>query len=723
VGQRSPRQPSRTIKKCRRGAPAALDKVFLPQKLVQANISETSSPSGCNVGSISPRAQGAVITSLRSPLLAAGSPDGAARPLLRVTLFGQMQAEDSGGHSVLPRSRKTRAVLAVLALAGSRQVLRTRLTGLLWSRRGSEQARASLRQSVHELQRALGSHAAALLRADRNHLVLNEDRLWVDASVLAKATATAPQGLELFQPSLLDDLTNLDPAFDRWIADERLRMTQSARLVAEQLLVIHGDVRSRIAAAERLLAIDPVHEGAWQALIQAHIDRSDRAAARSAAERCRATFSFAGLNPSRDIALWLGSLPLGRLPALSGLQRSEPAQNIRLVVQVPRVLDRAGSDFQLAGFAEEITVAVSRFRWISCAAGVSAPAMDGTEAAEPRAWQRHDVDYLLDSTVQHSENRLRIISRLLDVHDGGQVVWAHRIDQQVQDALTLQGEIAGEMAAQIDPVLLLREGKRLVSRQLDDPTAYVLVHRAIPAIYRLEPSSFHAAGAMLGQAVAIDPGNAPAHAWWAYWHLLLVGQGWANDPLAAALRAGELAECAVMLDPCDARALTLVGHVRGFLHKRAEEACALHERALSLNANLPLAWCFYGFAHCYLGNHDEAIRQISHAQRLSPHDPHAFFFDMALMMPLFLRGDFEQAMIAGRRAIELNPSCSSTYKGYLATLGHLGRVQEAALLLARLLALEPKFSVKGAIERSPMTRADDLALYADGLRLAGLREG
>jgi DNA-binding SARP family transcriptional activator/TolB-like protein len=692
----------------------------LPQKLVQANIFAIYSPSGCNVGSISPEAQGAIITNLIHPLPAAGPPQRAVEPLLRVTLFGQMQAEDPLGRSVLPRSRKTRAVLAVLALAGSRQVLRTRLTGLLWSRRGSEQARASLRQSVHELQRALGSHAAALLRADRNHLMLNEDRLWVDASELAKATALAPQGLELFQPSLLDDLTDLDPAFDRWIADERLRMTQFARAVAEQLLVTEGEVRARIAAAERLLAIDPVHEGAWQALIQAHIDRSDRAAARSALEKFMSTFSYAGLNPSRETVLLLNSL---RLPVISGLRRPEPARGIRLVVQVPRVLDSGGSDCRLGGFAEEITVAVSRFRWISCAAGVSAPATDGTEAAEARAWQRHDVDYLLDSAVQRSENRLRIISRLLDVNDGGQVVWAHRIDQQVHDALTLQGEIAGQMAAQIDPVLLLREGERLVSRHVDDPTAYVLVHRAIPAIYRLEPSSFHAAGDMLERAVAIEPGNAPAHAWWAYWHLLLVGQGWANDPLAAALRAGELAECAVMLDPCDARALALVGHVRGFLHKRAEEACALHERALSLNANLPLAWCFYGFAHSYLGHHDEAIRQISHAQRLSPHDPHAFFFDMALMMPLFLRGDFEQAMIAGRRAIELNPSCSSTYKGYLATLGHLGREQEAARLLARLLALEPKFSVRSAIERSPMTRVDDLALYADGLRLAGLREG
>ena len=246
------------------------------------------------------------------------------------------------------------------------------------------------------------------------------------------------------------------------------------------------------------------------------------------------------------------------------------------------------------------------------------------------------------------------------------------------DALTLQGEIAAETAAQIDPELLLREGERLIAHQSTEPTAYSLVLRAIPAIYRLEPSGFHAAGDMLAAAVAVEPGNAAAHAWWAYWHLLLVGQGWAKDPIAATGRAGELAERAVTFDPADARALTLVGHVRSFLHKRPEEARALHERALSVNPHLPLAWCFSGFAHSYLGRQETAIQHITQAQRLSPHDPHAFFFDMALMMPHFLRGDFENAIISGRRAIELNPGCSSTYKGYLATLGHLQHDQEAA---------------------------------------------
>ena len=70
------------------------------------------------------------------------------------------------------------------------------------------------------------------------------------------------------------------------------------------------------------------------------------------------------------------------------------------------------------------------------------------------------------------------------------------------------------------------------------------------------------------------------------------------------MRGGDLAERAVTLDPADARALTLAGHVRSFLGKRAAEGCALHDRAIALNPNLALAWCFSGLAHCYLGPHE-----------------------------------------------------------------------------------------------------------------------
>jgi tetratricopeptide (TPR) repeat protein len=111
------------------------------------------------------------------------------------------------------------------------------------------------------------------------------------------------------------------------------------------------------------------------------------------------------------------------------------------------------------------------------------------------------------------------------------------------------------------------------------------------------------------------------------------------------------------------------------------------------------------------------------SQRLSPQGPHEFFFDSVLTIPHLLCGDFETAVTLGRRAIELNPSFSTSYKICSAALGHLGRDDEAARMMACLLALEPEFSISNAVERAPLTRREDLALYAEGLRRGGLREG
>ncbi len=346
----------------------------------------------------------------------------------------------------------------------------------------------------------------------------------------------------------------------------------------------------------------------------------------------------------------------------------------------------------------------------------------GEPSVDSERWRALGLDFLLDGTVQRSSDRVRINMRLLDMRAAGQVVWARRFDRDSADFLALQDEIAAETVAQLDPELLLREGRRISAARRHDPNAYELVLGAIPSIYLLDRAAFEYAGDMLARAVTLDPGLASAHAWWAYWHLLHVGQGWADDPDDAVQRAGELAGRAVMLDSTDARALALSGHVRGFLHRRPEEAKILHERALSINPNLPMAWAFSGLAYAYLGQHDEAIRRIDRARQLSPFDPHGFFFDTALILPHMFRSEYAEAIAHGRRAAELNPAFSSIHKGLLAALGHAGLIAEAALVRERLLRLEPGFSIAAALDRSPLLRPGDQEIYAAGLRLAGLAE-
>jgi len=91
-------------------------------------------------------------------------------------------------------------------------------------------------------------------------------------------------------------------------------------------------------------------------------------------------------------------------------------------------------------------------------------------------------------------------------------------------------------------------------------------------------------------------------------------------------------------------------------------------------------------------------------------------------MPYLLRGDYQAAEAAGRKATELNPWFSSSFKGYLAVLGHFNYRDDAAIVMSRLLNLEPGFTVRDAIRRSPLNLPQDVERYAEGLRRAGLPE-
>ena len=205
---------------------------------------------------------------------------GAAEKRLSVRLLGRIEIRDELGRSLLPRGRKTRALLGVLALSTPRPVLRDLVSGLLWSRREREQAQGSLRQAVHELQQHLRPFGGDVLRAERTHLRLDPAGVAVDVHALAGAAAGAGlAALDRIEGPLMEDLEGLDPAFDRWLGEERRRVMTRAVALAEAVLACADDPGSLGAAAERLLAMDRSHEGAWRALIGAHLRSGHRAGA------------------------------------------------------------------------------------------------------------------------------------------------------------------------------------------------------------------------------------------------------------------------------------------------------------------------------------------------------------------------------------------------------------------------------------------------------------
>ena len=156
--------------------------------------------------------------------------------VVRLRLIGQMEAWTIRSESVLPAGRKTRALLAFIAMSAPRPVLRGRLAEQLWSRRPEEQARASLRQEIHRLLEALTPAEAEILIITRDHITLRPGAVWIDVDEVMRASTLQPAALALLDGDLLEDLDGVDPNFDAWLNTERERLRDRARGIAESLL-------------------------------------------------------------------------------------------------------------------------------------------------------------------------------------------------------------------------------------------------------------------------------------------------------------------------------------------------------------------------------------------------------------------------------------------------------------------------------------------------------
>ena len=331
------------------------------------------------------------------------------------------------------------------------------------------------------------------------------------------------------------------------------------------------------------------------------------------------------------------------------------------------------------------------------------------------------VRYILEGTVRRRAARMRIATELIDVMND-RTLWADKFDGQDSEIFEFQDRIATRIAAEVEPKVYQAESARALTKPTESLDAYDCVLRALSVFYSLDGRQFDDAGALLQQAVTLDPLYAQAHAYLAWWLNMKRGEGRSTDYEGDAMRAIAGAMRAVELDSDDAFCLAVAGHIQGFLNNNLDAAVDLFERALHLNENSAFAWGIGGSTYCFLGRPDEALERLRNAWRLSPFDPLNFWFCTVAGIAEFVAGRYDQAIGWLRKAQRLNPrfsACNRTLTASLALAGDLGAAREAS---KRVLEIEPGFRVSVFASWYPLRRPGDLDRFADGLRLAGLPE-
>ncbi|TVQ36208.1 MAG: hypothetical protein EA356_05990 [Geminicoccaceae bacterium] len=641
---------------------------------------------------------------------------------VQLALLGAVRLRGPNGACADIPVRKTRAVLALLALSPDGSLPRSRLGDLLWGEREESQARGSLRQALFELRRATAAVGGAdVLASDRDRVTLRVDRLAIDlvhepADVARMELDALAPVLAAWQRQPMEDLDGIGGAFDDWLRDERSGRRERFVRSLVQRLSLEQPSETVLRLTRSLVQIDPTHEPAHRLLMRAYSAQQDRGGALAHYERVEQLFQREfGVAPhaeTLDTALALQEAP-ARPFAVE--EAAKPGSRPRLAIaRIDQAEGDAPGGALGAMLRDDLAFMLERAQEFDL---VDAPADDASGG--------------LADLVLHLNSRP--IGAMLRVHlalttpGSGRRLWSDRFDVPVDgDAPIGDGVTARMAAAVLSGALAQLVSLSTRSRQARSDSFEKFLRGRRLADVMPTRDRLRAAMDLFEQAVTADPHNVIATIYLVrLLNTQLLETEVGADPEPWRQRARNLATHAYELDPNSA----VCNIVMGWCHLRARrfgEARWHIEHALELNPYHPERLTDAATAFMYLGEHDRAHACWSKAQAMDSDTVDQRWAD-AIEIHV-MRHDYRAALQAADRLRTLTLRRLACICVAASQAGQVERAEAAHQELVRMgrelwVGSEP-FSEAGLIDwlfaHFPFANPEDEALFRRGLRDSGL---
>ncbi len=370
------------------------------------------------------------------------------------------------------------------------------------------------------------------------------------------------------------------------------------------------------------------------------------------------------------------------------------------------------------GMVEEIITALSRFKSLFVIARNSSFTFKGKAVDVKEVGRRLGVRYVLEGSVRKATGKVRITGQLIDAMTGAHI-WADRFERDMADVFALQDEVTVAVVSAIQPKLFQTEIAMATRRRPENLTAYDLFLRAMQQFYLSTREGLAETMRLAHRALELDPRFGLVAALAGTCHMQNVVWGYAVDPLFDRKEAVRLLRLALSTDDGDPDTIALAALTSAFMVGDSESEIEMADRAVALNPNSFRAWSSRGHVYRVAGLPEEAVQSFERAIRMSPIDPllHRSLTGMGFAFIELRR--FDEAIVAGKKALRQNPSYSLAHRCLAAAFAHLGRDAEAREAAARLLELDPAFTISAWIARGGQSNTK---LHIEGLRKAGLPE-
>ncbi len=302
------------------------------------------------------------------------------------------------------------------------------------------------------------------------------------------------------------------------------------------------------------------------------------------------------------------------------------------------------------GITEDITTELSKIGDLKVIARTSVMSFKGSDKSLREIARELGVATLLEGSVRKASERVRIVTRLVDVETGEQV-WGESYDRDLTDIFEIQSDVAQQVAAALKVELSLAEKSQIEKIPTTNVQAYELYMMGRHFRYQETQTSWPKAVESFQQAIEADPNYALAYAGLAEAYLGLGGwfgrHEWVDDAEQAARRALEL-------DDSVPAAHVVLGMIRYSAYQDLPGAEAEFQQALKLNPRHAAAHREYGLLlFRALGRLDEALVHLKRARELDPLSPHA---NANLAEGNTAAGAFDEAIENSGRVLELEPS-------------------------------------------------------------------
>jgi TolB-like protein/Tfp pilus assembly protein PilF len=306
------------------------------------------------------------------------------------------------------------------------------------------------------------------------------------------------------------------------------------------------------------------------------------------------------------------------------------------------------------------------------------------------------VAHLIEGSVFRSGDRVRINVQLID-STTDQNLWSESYERDIRDVLALQGELAREVARQVQVQVTPDEETRLTQGLEVDPDIYEAYLKGMFHLKQYTPEGIGAGLQYLQEAIERDPENARAHAGLALGYNT-IGHGIGRDAFPKAVAA---ARRALELDDFSGEAWAALAEAQVYYAWDWEASEASYRRALQLSPNLDHARAHYAFLLVLSGRWEEAFAEAEKARQLSPLDATWAAFAAWLYM---LVEQYDEAYAAVYESLELDPDMPLGSYTLVQILTSQGRFEEAIQVAERIppntqiskWALGPTYAMAGS---------------------------